>query len=251
VKKLVLTTVCVLAVTGAAFAQGTLNWSSIAPNAMTAQTNAQVYSPLIPHVGTPLAGTIGVTAFASRGFYYELLYNTAFTGSQIAGALAPSNSAAALFGGSWLDTGFTATNNVSGTGGRLVPVAGNASASVSGWANGTTNNIVLVGWSSDLGTSWVGVSNILAQAALGNNAALLTQLAGAEGFFGVSACGYINPNLAPAGGATLFATAASQNGLPVYSLNSQLYLLPVPEPATMALAGLGGLSLLLFRRRRQ
>jgi hypothetical protein len=29
-----------------------------------------------------------------------------------------------------------------------------------------------------------------------------------------------------------------------------LFAVPVPEPATMALAGLGGLSLLLFRRRK-
>jgi hypothetical protein len=30
-----------------------------------------------------------------------------------------------------------------------------------------------------------------------------------------------------------------------------LVLNPVPEPSAMALAGLGGLSLLLFRRRKQ
>jgi hypothetical protein len=30
-----------------------------------------------------------------------------------------------------------------------------------------------------------------------------------------------------------------------------LYLVPVPEPTTLALAGLGGLSLLLFRRQRK
>jgi uncharacterized protein (TIGR03382 family) len=29
------------------------------------------------------------------------------------------------------------------------------------------------------------------------------------------------------------------------------FIIPVPDPATMALAGLGGLSLLLFRRQRK
>jgi hypothetical protein len=34
-------------------------------------------------------------------------------------------------------------------------------------------------------------------------------------------------------------------------MNPPLYLTPVPEPATPTLAGLGGLSLMLFRRQRK
>ena len=52
-------------------------------------------------------------------------------------------------------------------------------------------------------------------------------------------------------GATVFGTAASAQGLPIFSLLTPLYLVPVPEPTTLALAGLGGLSLLLFRRQRK
>jgi hypothetical protein len=91
---------------------------------------------------------------------------------------------------------------------------------------------------------------LLEAASQGNNAPLQAQLAGQQGFFGVTSTGYTasgssNP------GATLFATAANAQGLPILSLNTQLYLVPVPEPTTLALAGLGGLSLLLFRRQRK
>jgi len=51
-----------------------------------------------------------------------------------------------------------------------------------------------------------------------------------------------NPNATPAG------TPASLTGW--NTLNTNLVLSPVPEPATMALAALGGASLLLFRRRK-
>jgi hypothetical protein len=242
-KKLVLTTVCALAVTGAAFAQGTLAWNVISPAAYTSQTNSQLYSPLFGG-GSTGGGAKAATAGAATGlkYYYELLYNTSFTGVQISGASAPSNSFATLFGGTWADTGLEGTNSLTASFG--VPIAGNIQASVSGWANGTTNNIVLVGWSSNLGSTWAVVSNLLATQTFG------TTLAGANGFFGVSAAGYINPNLSPANGATLFNTTATANGLPINSLLTQLYLLPVPEPSTLALAGLGGLSLLLFRRRK-
>jgi len=52
-----------------------------------------------------------------------------------------------------------------------------------------------------------------------------------------------NPNATPTPG-----TPANLTGW--NTLNTNLVLSPVPEPATMALAALGGASLLLFRRRK-
>ena len=73
--------------------------------------------------------------------------------------------------------------------GRLTPSTGNALQRCHGRL-GTTDSIVLVGWSADLGSSWSSVSNLLAAAAAGNNAPLQAQLAGQQGFFGVSTTGY-------------------------------------------------------------
>jgi len=230
-KKLVLTSACALAITGAAFAQGTLNWSTISFASMTAQTNSTAYSPLLPSSGTPVGGAVG-NAATSVGFYYELLY-TSYSGSQ-----ATIGNLASLL--SWNDAGLWATNQ--NTAGRLNPGNPTTAATVP-WATGTTDSIVMVGWSANLGTTWGVVSNELA------SGSYIGVLAGQNGFLGISTTGYIasggaNPGINP------FATAANNNGLPIFSLNTPLYLLPVPEPATLALAGLGGLSLLLFRRRK-
>ena len=239
-KKLTLTIVCALAVTGAALAQGTLMWSSFVPTAITAQTNATVCSPLFGG-GSTGGGTVGATAGGATAFYYELLYNTAFTGSQIA-----SPTLAALTDGSWIDSGLEATNT--GIAGRILPIAPSTQASVAGWAGGIgslggkTNNIVLVGWSANLGTSWSVVSGELAN--WGFNPLF------PNAYFGESTTGYLVPNQGNPG-CTVFVTTATLNGLPINSVNTQLYLLPTPEPSTIALAGLGGFTLLLFRRRKQ
>jgi hypothetical protein len=253
-KKLALTIVCALAITGAAFAQGYVNWT-VPTGDVTFETNSTVYSPLFPAFGggnSTGSGTIGLTESANVGFYYELLTSTTDNYSDANVWDGTWTGAAGNFGADMTghnSTGLThggvAVNTVNGQSGTGVQV---------NWANGTTQSVVLVGWSANLGTSWggvTGVSNLLYQLSIGNPTPLANQLNGQMGFFGETAFGTVNP-AASTPGNILFASSSTPTatGTPIFSLNTPLYLLPVPEPTTIALAGLGGLSLLLFRRRK-
>jgi hypothetical protein len=253
-KKLVLTTVCAVAMTGAAFAQGYVNWA-IPTTEITVETNNTVFSPLFGggNSGVAGGGTIGLTSTTASSFYYALL-TQAYSGS-------PSTDTT-VWDGSWTGAAGNLGANMTGANSTGLTHGGVVLATVNGqsgtgvqvnWANQTTQNVILVGWSANLGSTWVGVSNILANLSVGNTAPLLAQdTSGTQAFFGETPIGFINP-AAGAPGNTLFATASTPlaTGNPIFSLNTPLYLLPVPEPATMALAGLGGLSLLLFRRQRK
>jgi len=252
-KKLAITIGCAMAVTGAAFAQGTLNWA--APGGtFTAQTNT-ITSSFVDGGAAVTGGsqTSGNAASATGGYYYELLYSTtAFNGS----AIAQPNSTAALFGGTWQDVGLTMTNQ-SGSTGRLQPLGGAQAQAATpagmgpgGIGTGQTNYIELVGWSANLGSSWSVVSNELATGSWATiNAGAL---ANGGAFFGESQTGYLVANTTGNQGAAVFFGATDANGLPLSGTSNPLFELvtTVPEPGTMALAGLGGLSLLLFRRRK-
>jgi hypothetical protein len=233
-KKILLTIVIAATTAGAAFAQGLVTFTTTAA-AITAQTNATVYSPLFG--GGAANGTQGGTASATvspTGSYdYALLYES-FSGSQ-----ATDLTLADLIT-DWTFSGFTATN--SSTIDRLI--ANNVPATVP-WASGVTDSIVLVGWSANLGTTWNGITNLLASIAANPSA----NTAVGDAFFGVSTTGYINPSTSLPS-PQVFAGGADAAGLPINSLLTQLYLLPTPEPGTMALTGLGALSMLLFRRRK-
>ncbi|MGA2243153.1 MAG: PEP-CTERM sorting domain-containing protein [Verrucomicrobiota bacterium] len=247
-KKLALTIICGLAITGAAFAQGTVNWNAFGSN-VNFQTNSATSALFPGGVGT---GGTQANAVAGNSYYYELLYNTAII---VGGGQVATPGTNALFngvGGAWMDTLKGATNGP-GSNGRLLPF-GNSTAATIPWSQGTTNNVVLVGWSSNIGTTWAGVSNILAALAKGDTSLLIAQVGTQNAFFGETQAGYINPG-PPTTGVTVFTvtTGNTAGGLPIVTLPGApnvLYLLPVPEPSTMVLVGLGGLSLLLFRRRK-
>jgi len=134
--------------------------------------------------------------------------------------------------GSFTFTGLYATNTAASTGGRL---AGGNGIAVPGWAAGTTMSYEIAGWSSDLGHTF--------------NASWLTAAPGGGSFFGIS----------PIASGTAGGTDASGNSFPPYNLFGGATGIPtgftltqgsVPEPSSMALAGLGAAALLIFRRRK-
>ena len=195
------------------FGQETVNWNSIPWPWMTAQTNSTIYSPLFGG-GSTGGGSVGLTVSPAQSFYCELLYNTAFTGFQIPAPTTISE----FVDGTWLDTGLGATN--SGFVGRLRPI--NPGFQMVPWAIGTTNNIILVGWSANLGTNWSDVVTKLANWA--NNPIPFA-------YFGMSATGYIAPEEGPPG-SMVFGHGPDADGLPINSPNTQLYLLPYPQIIT-------------------
>ena len=215
---------------GAAFAQGTVNWSAIPFPFMTADTNATEISPLFGGGGASGVGANG-GVLGVGNFYFELLY-APYTGVQ---APVPNSLGALL---SWSDTGLEAQSTASA--GRLAPINGNAGAIVP-WSLGTTNSIMMVGWSANLGSTWSA-----AEAEIMNQEVWFAWGA----YLGFSATGYIAP-VSYSPGAMLFGPPTAQ-GVPIYNPPSNpMELYPIfPEPSTLALAGLGGLVLLLFRRRK-
>jgi len=106
--------------------------------------------------------------------------------------------------------------------------------SVAGWTAGTTMFFEVAGWSASEGA-------IFNNSWLVNNAPN-NSFNWASGFFGLSGIGSGVATASPAPAFPLFGGTA----LPGFSLG----VVPVPEPTSMALAGLGAAALLIFRRRK-
>jgi hypothetical protein len=207
-------------------AQGLVIFSSSTQNTSTNNTAASL--------GAIASGKIS----GANNYYFALFYSAspitlgAFSGADTGG----TNYAFDASSGLTLVTQSYAASTAST--GRFAAISGNSDSSVGvpTIPSGGTAYFTVLGWSANLGTSI---------------SALQTSLAGgASGFLGQSvASGGLTLGNAALGGSqpdtALFGT--SSPFIQGFTLGS---VAPVPEPATIALAGLSGASLLLFRRRK-
>lgn len=70
-KKLALTMGCAMALTGASFAQGLVNWNSFLPTGIKVQTNSTAYSPLFGGAATG-SGVVGSTVAGAGSFFLRI-----------------------------------------------------------------------------------------------------------------------------------------------------------------------------------
>jgi len=211
-KKLALT-ISAVAMAVSAFAQGTVNFNNLPTQQI--RTNS-----------TALGGGIGLTANTPQGFYYGLF-------------IAPVGTLTSdLRDPAWTFTSTYATNTA-GVGRLSGGLA--TGVPVNGWAGGTSANYVVAGWSASLGHDW---ALVLPQY---DPAYAAGVWAGSTvGFFGQSVIGTGISGGGPLGQPVLGMFGAAAPSIQGFNL----FAVPVPEPATFALAGLGAAALLIFRRRK-
>jgi len=130
--------------------------------------------------------------------------------------------------------GIYATNSAATTGGRFQG-GSLLGVSVAGWAAGESRSFEIAGWSANLGATW-------------NPAWLTTHPGGSQDYFGVSAIGAGLAGGTDSNGASIPALALV-GAAPSISSGWGMTSV-VPEPGTMALAGLGAAALMIFRRRK-
>ena len=232
-KKLILIAVTLVAGAAFAYSQGTISIST---------TAAEVYT-------NNGSGGFG-PATGANSWNFEVLDMTqsqwnSLTVQQQAGA------ANLLFNQTdislWTDSTVSGVNSSLHAGG----ITSGGSVAAQGWAaptgltysTGTIDYYTIVGWSANAGP-WSTISSELAAGALN------------LGYFGQTAVAYNYAGGGPGGLAAvnLFATTAQtqlagSGGLPAVDAIT-LISITIPEPASLALAGLGGLSMLFLRRRK-
>lgn len=235
--KKILATIVGLAV-GASLvhAQGYLQLSS--GTVFNVQTNTGTFGA----TNTPGSGYTSIIAGKTTGsgtaagaYDYAVLFTPAGVGS--------SGDLASLASGNWVqlavDLGGTPGALIAGTNtaiaGNWAAQGGSSSQQVIGaggqaFNSGTSYSLALVGWSASLGSSWSAVESLYASGFQTSPG----------GFFG-DTIATVNPSSGVPG--NLPGNIWGNGSLVLYSV-------PVPEPTTLALAGLGGISMLFLRRRK-
>jgi len=232
-------TIVTLAILGglatAGFSQGFVYFGAGAANATKVSTNSVI--------GCAAAGRTQ----GDNSYYYALFASSSQTTIGGSATAFSATNGTYAFNAGWTLVGIGAANqSTSGSAGTSGAVSqgttsanqaalnGDGSLTVSGVAGGGNGNFVVVGWSANIGSTlaameswyanptvlgWIGQSRIGVGQVIGDNGSNPTL-----NIFG-STANYVN-------GFTLGEVAA------------------VPEPGTIALAALGGASLLMFRRKK-
>jgi len=192
-----------------------------------------------------IGGAAGNTAPSPGGFYYAV-----FTAPPTVTSLSPAD----LLTPTWTFTGLYGSNIPTSTGGRL---SGGLDAIVpTGWPAGVTNSFVVVGWSANVsGKDWSLVAAQLTGASFQNGVWTGPNWSPSSqgGFFGTSAVGFgvasLPGSALPA--FSLFGTTPNAQGTPIGGFD--LFVVNVPEPSTLLLAGIAtaALSLLCKRKSRR
>lgn len=219
--------------TALSFGQGQIDVYSVGSSAYYISTNNASGNNTQAGTGT------GVIASTANGYYFALLYSAT-----------PLADVPTLAG--WtVAANFTGTNYNLGAGAiRFTGGAGGSAVSTiplnpgPSYSSGTPWYYMLIGWSSTLGGSGA-ASTILTEDAA---SAWLV-----NGYFGYSPVGE-NVSGNPAASLPAVNMFGNTTGITGYGLPAGFQLdsvIPVPEPGTLALAALGGASLLMFRRKNK
>jgi hypothetical protein len=179
-----------------------------------------------------LAVHVGVTTKTAGAFNYAVLI-AAY------GGVAPADNP---LDAAWSGAVLTGVNSpisaggISGQGGAAgAAAAGWGAPTAGGYTDGTEMYFIVVGWSSTLGSTW---AQAKANVPFMTTADLYSWSVVGYGYAGGG------PNALPA--PSLWGVSAAMPG----GLTSGFIFELVPEPSSFALAGLGGLALLVFRRHR-
>lgn len=184
-------------------------------------------------------GARGTASKTANSFYYAL-FTATYTGT-----LTSTNP---------LDPAFTFTT-INGTNspifaGGIAGAGGGGGTTVPGWGaptgatydTGTRDYYLIVGWSANLGSTWAQIAPLVASGFAGNSVQ--------NAYYGVSQLGngYSGGGPFSLPAPSLFGVSTAMPG--GITSGFDLNLVPVPEPSTFALAGLGAAAMMIFRRRK-
>jgi hypothetical protein len=226
-KKLIITTLAVTALAASAFSQGLVGFAGGGNTATRVSTNSVVGG-----------AATGQTAATAGLYYYALFASTTQTATAASGAgqtyvFSNLGSVATAWELVGIGANIASVGRYSGvsqgtsSAGQAALNADN-SMNVIGIAGGGSANLVAVGWSANIGTTL---------------AALMAWYAapGITGWIGQS-----GTSTQVLGDGGQIPTPTTWNSSPTFLLG----MVATPEPGTLALAALGGASLLLFRRKK-